>query len=123
LFVNDSKATNPDSTAPALGAYPHIHWIVGGLAKSDDLDACTPYFAHVKGAYTIGEAGAMFARLLQGKVPVRESGTLEAAVKAAAEAAEEGDVVLLSPACASFDQFKDYEARGEAFRAAVEALP
>lgn len=122
LFVNDSKATNPDSTAPALGAYPRIHWILGGLPKGEDLDACTPYLRHVSAAYTIGEAGPMFARLLEGKVPVRESGTLDQAVRDAAAAAKPGEVVLLSPACASFDQFRDYEARGEAFRAAVEAL-
>ena len=122
LFVNDSKATNPTSTAPALGAYPAVHWILGGLPKSDDLDACEPFLGHVKAAYTIGEAGPLFARLLDGKVPVSESGNLADAVAAAAEAAAPGEVVLLSPACASFDQFKDYEARGDAFRAAVEAL-
>ena len=122
LFVNDSKATNPDSTAPALGAYPQIHWILGGLPKGDDLDACLPYLGNVKAAYGIGEAGPLFARLLAGKVPVTESGTLDQAVRDAAEAADPGEVVLLSPACASFDQFKDYEARGEAFRAAVEGL-
>jgi UDP-N-acetylmuramoylalanine--D-glutamate ligase len=122
LFVNDSKATNPTSTAPALAAYPAIHWILGGLPKSDDLDPCEPYLGHVRAAYTIGEAGPMFARLLQPKVKVEECERLERAVGAAAEAAEAGEVVLLSPACASFDQFRDYEARGEAFRAAVEAL-
>ena len=122
LFVNDSKATNPTSTAPALAAYPAIHWILGGLPKSDDLDACAPFFGHVCAAYTIGEAGPMFARLLEGKVPVRESEMLIEAVRMAAEAAQPGEVVLLSPACASFDQFRDYEARGDAFRAAVEAL-
>ncbi|WP_324749522.1 UDP-N-acetylmuramoyl-L-alanine--D-glutamate ligase [Sphingomonas sp. LY54] len=122
LFVNDSKATNPTSTAPALGAYPAVHWILGGLPKSDDLDACEPFLGHVKAAYTIGEAGPLFARLLEGKVPVSESGNLADAVAAAARAAAPGEVVLLSPACASFDQFKDYEARGDAFRAAVEAL-
>ena len=122
LFVNDSKATNPDSTAPALAAYPHIHWIVGGLAKTDGLGPCEQYLDHVRGAYTIGEAGPMFARLLHGKVPVTESQVLEKAVTDAAAAARPGEVVLLSPACASFDQFKDYEARGEAFRAAVEKL-
>jgi UDP-N-acetylmuramoylalanine--D-glutamate ligase len=122
LFVNDSKATNPTSTAPALGAYPAVHWILGGLPKSDDLDACEPFLGHVKAAYTIGEAGPLFARLLEGKVPVSESGNLVDAVAAAAQAARPGEVVLLSPACASFDQFKDYEARGDAFRAAVEAL-
>src|SRR3546814_7129333 len=61
LFVNDSKATNPTSAAPALGAYPAIHWILGGRAKSDDLDACEPWLDHIKAAYTIGEAGPMFA--------------------------------------------------------------
>jgi UDP-N-acetylmuramoylalanine--D-glutamate ligase len=122
LFVNDSKATNPTSTAPALAAYPAIHWILGGRAKGDDLDPCEPYLGHVRVAYTIGEAGPMFAKLLRPKVSVEECGVLETAVREAADAAEVGEVVLLSPACASFDQFRDYEARGEAFRAAVEAL-
>jgi UDP-N-acetylmuramoylalanine--D-glutamate ligase len=122
LFVNDSKATNPDSAAPALAAYPHVHWILGGLAKTDDLGPCEDQLGHVRAAYTIGEAGPMFARLLEGKVPVTESELLVTAVKDAAEAAAPGEVVLLSPACASFDQFRDYEARGDAFRAAVEAL-
>ena len=122
LFVNDSKATNPDSTAPALGAYPAVHWILGGLAKTKDLNACKPYLDHVRAAYTIGEAGPMFARLLEGEIAVEQCGELDRAVGAAARAAKPGEVVLLSPACASFDQFRDYEARGTAFRAAVEAL-
>ena len=122
LFVNDSKATNPTSTAPALAAYPAVHWILGGLPKSNDLDACEPFLGHVKAAYTIGEAGPMFAQLLSPKLPVRECEMLVEAVGVAAEAAKPGEVVLLSPACASFDQFRDYEARGDAFRAAVEAL-
>jgi UDP-N-acetylmuramoylalanine--D-glutamate ligase len=122
LFVNDSKATNPTSAAPALAAYPAVHWILGGLPKSDDLDACEPYLDHVLGAYTIGEAGPMFAKLLRSKVPVSECEMLFEAVNEAAEKAKPGEVVLLSPACASFDQFRDYEARGDAFRAAVEAL-
>ncbi len=122
LFVNDSKATNPTSAAPALAAYPAVHWILGGLPKSDDLDACEPFLDHVRAAYTIGEAGPMFARLLREKVPVCECEMLFEAVGAAAGAARPGEVVLLSPACASFDQFRDYEARGDAFRAAVEAL-
>jgi UDP-N-acetylmuramoylalanine--D-glutamate ligase len=123
LFVNDSKATNPTSTAPALAAYPAIHWILGGLPKGDDLDACAPHFGHVRAAYTIGEAGPMFADLLADKVQmVEHSVTLNDAVRSASRFAKPGEVVLLSPACASFDQFKDYEARGEAFRAAVEAL-
>ncbi len=122
LFVNDSKATNPESTAPALSAYPRIHWILGGVAKTDNLEACRPGFGHVAHAYTIGEAGPLFARLLEGDMPVEQSGTLEAAVRAAAAQAQPGEAVLLSPACASFDQFRDFEARGDAFRAAVEAL-
>jgi UDP-N-acetylmuramoylalanine--D-glutamate ligase len=122
LFVNDSKATNPDSTAPALASYPYIHWIVGGLAKTKDLGPCENELGHVRAAYTIGESGPMFAHLLEGKVPVRECGILVTAVNEAAGAAAPGEVVLLSPACASFDQYRDYEARGDAFRAAVEAL-
>ncbi|MBA3896917.1 MAG: UDP-N-acetylmuramoyl-L-alanine--D-glutamate ligase [Sphingomonadaceae bacterium] len=121
-YVNDSKATNPTSTAPALAAYPAVHWILGGRAKSDDLDACAPHFDHVRAAYTIGEAGPMFARLLAPHMPVDECGVLDAAVSHAAAAARPGETVLLSPACASFDQFRDYEARGDAFRALVEAL-
>ncbi|HWH16819.1 MAG TPA: UDP-N-acetylmuramoyl-L-alanine--D-glutamate ligase [Allosphingosinicella sp.] len=123
LFVNDSKATNPTSTAPALAAYPAVHWILGGLPKSEDLEACEPWFGHVRAAYTIGQAGPMFAQLLADKVDsVEQSVTLEKAVWSAASSARAGETVLLSPACASFDQFSDYEARGEAFRAAVEAL-
>jgi UDP-N-acetylmuramoylalanine--D-glutamate ligase len=123
LFVNDSKATNATATAPALGAYPKIHWILGGLPKTDDLDDCAPYFDHVVAGYTIGDAGPMFARILReaGK-PVTESVTLDQAVADAAAAARPGEVVMLSPACASFDQFSDYEARGDAFRRAVEGL-
>jgi len=122
LFVNDSKATNPTSTAPALAAYPVVHWILGGQAKADDLEACAPHFGHVKAAYTIGEAASMFAALLKPHVVVTQVDTLNAAVEAAARAALPGETVLLSPACASFDQFRDFEARGDAFRALVEAL-
>ena len=122
LFVNDSKATNATATAPALAAFPAIRWILGGQAKSDNLDECTPHFSHVRKAYTIGEASGLFAALLKPHMAVAECGTLGAAVKAAAADAQPGETVLLSPACASFDQFADFEARGEAFRAAVEAL-
>ena len=121
-FVNDSKATNPTSTAPALAAFDRVHWIVGGQAKTDDLDACRPAFGHVAHAYTIGEAGPMFARLLAPDMPVEQSGTLDVAVRDAAGRAKPGDTVLLSPACASFDQFADYEQRGKRFREAVGAL-
>ncbi len=122
LYVNDSKATNPTSTAPALAAYPKVHWILGGQAKTDELDACMPFFDHVTTAYTIGESGPMFAQLLSPVMDVLECGILEDAVARAHEGARAGDTVLLSPACASFDQFRDFEARGDAFRAAVEAL-
>ena len=122
LFVNDSKATNPTSTAPALAAYPAVRWILGGRAKTDELDACAPHFGHVRSAYTIGEAGAMFAALLAPHFPVTICGVLDEAVRQAANDAAPGDVVLLSPACASFDQYSDFEARGAAFRAAVGAL-
>ncbi|AEG49114.1 UDP-N-acetylmuramoylalanine--D-glutamate ligase [Sphingobium chlorophenolicum L-1] len=128
LYVNDSKATNAASTAPALAAYPpmdgrkRLHWIVGGLAKTDNLDECAPWFGNVAQAYTIGEAGHMFADLLRPHMAVDDSEMLSAAVRRAARVAQPGDVVLLSPACASFDQFRDFEARGDAFAAAVAAL-
>ena len=123
LYVNDSKATNADSAAPALAAFPRIHWIAGGLAKTDELDACLPQLGHVREVYLIGDAAPLFGRLLSGKVSAHESGTLDVAVGQAAAAAQPGDTVLLSPACASFDQFTDYEARGRAFIELVEALP
>ena len=124
LFVNDSKATNPSSSSFALASYPAIHWILGGLAKGDRLDECAPMFGNVRAAYVIGDAAPVFAKLLEaaGK-PVTMSLTLDQAVRDAAAAASAGEIVLLSPACASFDQFRDYEARGDAFREAVGALP
>ncbi len=121
-YVNDSKATNPDSTAPALAAFDRIHWILGGQAKTDNLDACRPSFGHVRAAYTIGEAGMLFRDLLQDAIPTTYAENLTDAVELARAAAEPGDTVLLSPACASFDQFKDYEDRGDTFRGLVEAL-
>ncbi len=121
-FVNDSKATNPESTAPALTAFDRVHWILGGQSKSDDLDACAPSFGHVVRAYTIGAAGPKFAGILQAHMPVEQSGTLANAVTSAAAQAKAGETVLLSPACASFDQFRDFEDRGDQFRHAVEAL-
>ena len=122
LFVNDSKATNPTATAPALAAFPAIRWILGGQAKTGNLDECVPYFDHVSKAYTIGEAGKFFAGLLSPRMAVAECETLDVAVKVAAEEAQAGDVVLLSPACASFDQFRDFEARGDRFRVLVGEL-
>ena len=128
IFINDSKATNPASTAPALAAFPprqghkRIHWILGGLPKGDDLDDCAPWFGNVAAAYTIGDAGPRFAEILAPVMPVARSEMMCEAIRQAMEAAQDGDVVLLSPACASFDQFRDYEARGAAFRQIVEVL-
>jgi UDP-N-acetylmuramoylalanine--D-glutamate ligase len=121
-FVNDSKATNPTSVAPALQAFPGIHWILGGQAKTAELDACLPHLQAVKAAYVIGEAAPLFETILTPHLTVRHAGTLDVAVAEAAAAAVAGDTVLLSPACASFDQFRDYEARGDHFRALVEGL-
>jgi UDP-N-acetylmuramoylalanine--D-glutamate ligase len=121
-FVNDSKATNPTATAPALAAFDRIRWICGGQPKTDNLSECAPHFGHVRKAYTIGEAGELFASLLSPHMAVAECGTLERAVGVAAAEAEAGDTVLLSPACASFDQFRDFEDRGDRFRALVGAL-
>jgi UDP-N-acetylmuramoylalanine--D-glutamate ligase len=122
VFVNDSKATNPTATAPALAAFERIRWICGGRAKTDDLDECAPWFDHVRKAYTIGQAGELFASLLSPHIDVAQCVTLDRAVGEAAAEAERGDTVLLSPACASFDQFRDFEQRGDRFRALVEGL-
>jgi UDP-N-acetylmuramoylalanine--D-glutamate ligase len=122
LFVNDSKATNPTATAPALAAFEDIRWICGGQAKTDNLDECAPFFGHVRAAYTIGEAADLFERLLSPHIPVKNCGKLDEAVRQAAADATAGDTVLLSPACASFDQFRDFEDRGDQFRALVEGL-
>ena len=122
LFVNDSKATNVEAAAPALAAYPRVRWIVGGQAKAETLGDAAKHLDHVVKAYTIGEAAGLFERLLKPHMPVKNCGELGEAVKRAAADAEAGDTVLLSPACASFDQFSDFEARGDAFRAAVEGL-
>ncbi|MBU6268911.1 MAG: UDP-N-acetylmuramoyl-L-alanine--D-glutamate ligase [Sphingomonadales bacterium] len=128
LFINDSKATNPASTAPALAAFPpvnghrRIHWILGGLPKGDDLDECAPFFGNVAAAYTIGDAGPRFAEILEHVVPVTRAEMMAAALAQAIAAAVPGDVVLLSPACASFDQFRDYEARGACFGQLVAAM-
>lgn len=121
-YVNDSKGTNTAASAPALAAFDNIHWILGGLAKEPGLGECEAELGHVKAAYTIGKAGPDFAALLEGRVPVEQCETLGRAVTAAAAKAEAGDTVLLSPACASFDQYTDFEKRGDHFRELVEAL-
>jgi hypothetical protein len=119
LYINDSKATNPASTAPALAAVPTAtrtpHPLDRGrLPKGDRLDECAPFFGNVAAAYTIGDAGPKFAELLTPYMPVRRSEMMCEAIREAMAAAKPGDVVMLSPACASFDQFRDYEARGDA---------
>ncbi|MCF8504003.1 MAG: UDP-N-acetylmuramoyl-L-alanine--D-glutamate ligase [Caulobacter sp.] len=124
-FINDSKATNADAARQALSSYPRVYWIAGGQPKKGGIAPLADLFGRVARAYLIGEAADDFARVLDGKAPCVRSGTIEAATAAAfadAEASGEDAIVLLSPACASFDQFSDFEARGEAFRAAVEAL-
>jgi UDP-N-acetylmuramoylalanine--D-glutamate ligase len=121
-YVNDSKGTNTAASAPALAAFDNIHWILGGLAKEPGLGECEAELGRVKAAYTIGTAGPDFAALLEDRVPVTPCETLDRAVTRAASRAVSGDTVLLSPACASFDQYRDFEARGEHFRELVEAL-
>ena len=128
LFINDSKATNADSAGTALAAFARdVFWILGGRAKQGGIAALAPLFARVAKAYLIGEATEEFAGTLQGKVPFERCGTLESAVVAAtSDAAASGapePVVLLSPACASYDQYRNFEVRGDAFRALVAALP
>jgi UDP-N-acetylmuramoylalanine--D-glutamate ligase len=123
-FVNDSKATNIDAARQAMSSYPRYYWIAGGRPKTG-IECLGDLYGAIAKAYLIGEAAPAFGQALEGKAAYEISQTLEAAVRAAyADAAESGEdaVVLFSPACASFDQFSDFEARGEAFRAAVHAL-
>jgi len=127
LFVNDSKATNADSTEKALGAFDRdIYWIAGGRAKDGGIAALSPYFKRVAKAYLVGESAGAFASTLGSATNHTIAGTIEAAVEmAASDAAASGapePVVLLSPACASFDQFRNFELRGDAFVAAVASL-
>ena len=118
-FVNDSKATNPDAAARALASYDTIYWIAGGRPKEGGLDALAPMLGNIRNAYLIGEGAAKFEAFLAGRVPAQVCGDLATAVAAAAEDARRAGradaVVLLSPACASFDQFKSFENRGDRF--------
>ena len=126
-YVNDSKATNPEATAKALGSYPLIYWIAGGKPKEGGLEAIEPFLPRIRHAYLIGEAAAAFDAALSGKIDTRISGTLAQAVRdahAAVSAEHPSDaVVLLSPACASFDQFPNFEERGREFARLVRDLP
>ena len=124
-FVNDSKATNAEAARQAMSSYQRFYWIGGGQPKTGGIEGLSDLFPRMARAYLIGEAAPEFARTLDGRADHRIAGDLESAVvQAHADAARAGGdaVVLLSPACASFDQFKDFEARGDAFRAAVAAL-
>jgi UDP-N-acetylmuramoylalanine--D-glutamate ligase len=125
-FVNDSKATNADAAAKALACYETIYWIAGGRPKEGGIASLAPLFPRIRHAFLIGEAADLFARTLAGRVAHTRSATLAEAVAAAAAQAHAdgipGAVVLLSPACASFDQFADFEVRGEAFRGLVHGL-
>ena len=127
IYVNDSKATNADSTEKALESFPSdIFWILGGKSKEGGIAALEPFFPRVSKAYLIGEASDAFAATLEGKVAYERCGTLDNAVaRASADAAASSGnqpVVLLSPACASFDQFPNFEVRGDAFRTLVRAI-
>jgi UDP-N-acetylmuramoylalanine--D-glutamate ligase len=126
LFINDSKATNADAAAPALSSFTRIYWIAGGLPKEGGIEPLRGFFPRIAKAYLIGEAAPAFSATLGEAVPYEISGTLAAAVEHAAHDAAKDDsgeaVVLLSPACASFDQFKNFEVRGEAFRQAADAI-
>jgi len=126
-FINDSKATNADATARALAVYPDIFWIAGGKPKEGGIESLSSFFPRIRKAYLIGEAASQFARTLDGKAPYEMAQVLETAVThAAADAAASGvsaPIVLLSPACASYDQFKDFEQRGDTFRTLVARLP
>jgi UDP-N-acetylmuramoylalanine--D-glutamate ligase len=127
LFVNDSKATNADSAARALASFTDIFWIAGGKPKTGGITSLAEFFPRIAKAYLIGEAAREFAATLDGKVPHEVSGVLSAAVDAAGRDAEASPakepVVLLSPACASFDQYPNFEVRGQAFTDLVLAMP
>jgi UDP-N-acetylmuramoylalanine--D-glutamate ligase len=127
LFVNDSKATNADSAAQALVCFGDIFWIAGGKPKTGGIESLRSFFPRIRKAYLIGEAAEPFAVTLGAEVPHEITGTIEKAVAAAARDAAASSatepVVLLSPACASFDQYRNFEVRGDAFRALVQALP
>jgi UDP-N-acetylmuramoylalanine--D-glutamate ligase len=127
LFINDSKATNADSAAQALACFDNIFWIAGGKPKTGGIESLSGYFPRIRKAYLIGAAAEEFAATLDGKVDHITAGILDRAVEEAArDAVASGldhPVVLLSPACASFDQFESFEARGTAFRNLVQKLP
>ncbi len=122
-FYNDSKATNFDSVHKALDSFHSIHWICGGKYKGGDFEPLSDLIQErVIQAYLIGDSLPVFAEGLGGLCPFRESGTLETAIREAWQAAQPGDVILLAPGCASFDQFDNYEQRGDRFRELAEEI-
>ena len=127
LFVNDSKATNADAAARALACFTDIFWIAGGKPKTGGITSLAEFFPRIRKAYLIGEAAQDFAATLDGKAEHTIVGTLDRAVAEATTDAEASGlktaVVLLSPACASFDQYRNFEVRGDKFRELVLALP
>jgi UDP-N-acetylmuramoylalanine--D-glutamate ligase len=127
LFVNDSKATNGDAAGKALASFDNIYWIAGGLAKAGGLEGLEGFWPKIRRAYLIGDAAKAFSAHLGEAAPHQISQTLERAVaEATRDALASGDaepVVLLSPACASYDQFPNFTARGDAFKAMVASLP
>jgi UDP-N-acetylmuramoylalanine--D-glutamate ligase len=127
IYVNDSKATNADSAAKALGSFNDIYWIAGGKPKTGGIASLAEFFPRIRKAYLIGEAAADFAHTLEGKVPYEIAGVLSGAVEVATRDAQASGlkepIVLLSPACASFDQYPNFEVRGQAFVDLVRAIP
>ena len=121
-YVNDSKATNADAAEKALKTYDNIYWIIGGVAKEGGIEPLEKYFPKIHHAYLIGEAAKDFARTLEGKVAFTQCGTLDKAFAAAVRDAQTGGAIVLSPACASFDQYPNFEVRGQAFVKLFEAL-
>lgn len=121
--INDSKATNAEAAARAIACFDKVYWIAGGRPKEGGIDSLSPVFPRIAHVFLIGEAEDRFAETLEGRLPVTRCGTLDRAVAAALDAASHngrrGTVVLFSPACASFDQFQNFEQRGDAFRALV----
>jgi UDP-N-acetylmuramoylalanine--D-glutamate ligase len=126
-YINDSKATNADATEKALACYEAIYWIAGGLPKAGGITSLAPYFKRLRHAFLIGNATGEFAATLDGRVPYTRCGDLAAALAAASDQARgqhvRDAVVLLSPACASYDQFPNFEVRGDTFRRLVGELP
>lgn len=122
-FINDSKATNAQSSAAALESFENIYWIAGGVAKEEGIEPLKPFFSKIKKAYLIGESQNLFAKTIEDKIPFCFSETLRDAVFLAYEDSKKNEslesVILLSPSCASYDMFSDYEERGEAFKKVV----